>query len=92
MKNQMKAGVQIIGIAFALVIAAAMALPVAAQEATEPAVTTTAQVDVADEDEGFNDWGILGLAGLAGLAGLLRRQDRPAVIDPTRTATRASER
>ena len=31
------------------------------------------EVDAEEEDEGFDDWGLLGLLGLGGLAGLLRR-------------------
>ncbi|MEJ7653434.1 MAG: WGxxGxxG family protein [Chloroflexia bacterium] len=33
------------------------------------------------QDEGFNDWGLLGLLGLAGLAGLRRRSDDRRVDD-----------
>jgi len=40
-----------------------------------------------DEDEGFDDWGLLGLLGLAGLLGLRRQPDRHVVVDD---ATRRS--
>ena len=36
---------------------------------------------VTDEDEGFDDWGLLGLLGLGGLAGLLKRPARQVVVD-----------
>ena len=60
-------------------------VPVAAQEeaATEVAdeVETAVQTVDDEEDEGFDDWGLLGLLGLAGLAGLLRRPARAVVVD-----------
>ena len=45
-----------------------------AQEAETPDVAT-------EEDDGFDDWGLLGLLGLLGLAGLLRRPARAVVVD-----------
>ena len=44
----------------------------AQEEVTDP---------VTEEDEGFDDWGLLGLLGLAGLAGLLKRPARQVVVD-----------
>ena len=43
----------------------AIAPAMAAQDTPDPIA--------AEEDEGFDDWGLLGLLGLAGLAGLMRR-------------------
>lgn len=102
MNDQLRTKLQTLGLAGAFVLAGAAAVPATAQEATEPAeaaateaVDAAAQVDdtttVVEEDQGFDDWGLLGLLGLGGLAGLLRR-DRPAVIDPTPTATRRTDR
>ena len=63
--------------------------PVAAQD-EDPVDETTEQVDEAtdavgdEEDDGFDDWGLLGLLGLAGLAGLMRRP-QPVVHESERT-------
>jgi MYXO-CTERM domain-containing protein len=40
--------------------------------------TTTDQTMARDDDDGFDDWGLLGLLGLAGLMGRKRR-DRDVV-------------
>jgi MYXO-CTERM domain-containing protein len=40
--------------------------------------TTTDQTLARDDDDGFDDWGLLGLLGLAGLMGRKRR-DREVV-------------
>lgn len=48
--------------------------PVAAQGTEQPPVV--AQTEAEEEDEGFDDWGLLGLLGLAGLAGLMKKPDR----------------
>jgi MYXO-CTERM domain-containing protein len=45
---------------------------VAAQDASAASQTISEATDTND-DEGFDDWGLLGLLGLAGLAGLLKR-------------------
>lgn len=42
----------------------------------------------ADDDEGFDDWGLLGLLGLLGLAGLTRRDHNDH--RHTTTTTRAN--
>ena len=34
-----------------------------------------------DDDDGFDDWGLLGLLGLLGLGGLLKRPERNVVIE-----------
>ena len=50
-----------------------------------PAVAQTTdpvQVDVNDDDDGFDDWGLLGLLGLAGLMG--RKRDHRDVVEPRR--------
>ena len=47
----------------------------AAQDTPEPAAT--------EEDDGFDDWGLLGLLGLAGLAGLKRREPEVRPVDRT---------
>lgn len=51
----------------------AIAPGTAAQETEEPAA--------AEEDSGFDDWGLLGLLGLAGLAGLKRREPEVRRVD-----------
>lgn len=57
-------------------------VPVMGQQA-EPVVRAQV-VDpvVEEEDEGFDDWGLLGLLGLAGLAGLMKREREPVVHTP----------
>lgn len=65
----------------------------AAQGVATEAADSAAQVsDTVEEDEGFDDWGLLGLLGLGGLAGLLRRPARAVVVDPEPTATRRVDR
>lgn len=89
MKNRMLTPLRTAGLVVGLGLAGVVAAPSSAQDATEPAATTTAQVDdtetVVEEDEGFDDWGLLGLLGLGGL---LRRPARAVVVDPTPTGTR----
>ena len=51
-------------------------------QSTEETTTTTTTTPVEQEDEGFDDWGLLGLLGLAGLAGL-RKKDEPVRHDTT---------
>ncbi len=53
----------------------------ATEEPTTVATAPAATVD--DDDEGFDDWGLLGLLGLGGLAGLRKRTAH--VIEPVRT-------
>lgn len=50
----------------------------AVAQTTEPAATGT-QID---DDDGFDDWGLLGLLGLAGLMG--RRRDPRDTVEPRR--------
>lgn len=59
-------------------------------EAADTAEDEANQVaeEVTDEDDGFDDWGLIGLLGLAGLAGLLRRPERNVVVDDTTRGTR----
>jgi hypothetical protein len=66
--------------ALALLFGAFLTGPVAAQQEPEPALLAQ-EVDpaVVEEDEGFDDWGLLGLLGLAGLAGLMKRNPEPVV-------------
>jgi MYXO-CTERM domain-containing protein len=77
-------------IALLLAFGAVAAQPVTAQDtatevATEAAEVVDDAVDTGEEDDdGFNDWGLLGLLGLAGLAGLFRRP-QPVVHDTDRT-------
>jgi hypothetical protein len=52
----------------------------AAQTTEETTTTTTTPVE--REDEGFDDWGLLGVLGLLGLAGL-RKKDEPVRHDTT---------
>ena len=49
---------------------------------TTEETTTTTTTPVEQEDEGFDEWGLLGLLGLAGLAGL-RRKEEPVRHDTT---------
>jgi MYXO-CTERM domain-containing protein len=55
----------------------AAAAPIAAQTPAEQ--TTTREVD----DDGFDEWGLLGLLGLAGLLGR-KRADRDHVVEGRR--------
>ena len=78
-------------LALALLLGLA-AVDVGAQTATEATddavdVQTGTVEEAADEDEGFDDWGLLGLLGLGGLAGLLRRPQPPVVMDIPVTRT-----
>ena len=41
-----------------------------------------------NDDEGFDDWGLLGLLGLVGLAGLKRRDDRVVAVRDDNVARR----
>jgi MYXO-CTERM domain-containing protein len=52
------------------------AIPAGAQEVTQA---------VEEEDDSFDDWGLLGLLGLVGLAGLagLKRRDDDRYRDPS---------
>lgn len=71
------------GLALTGPVSAQVSTPTEGVEApTEIATTATSTVDE-EEDEGFDDWGLLGLLGLAGLAGLRARQSR--VVEPART-------
>ena len=49
------------------------AVPAAAQNAADPAATTTPYPTQSDNDDDHGKWGLLGLLGLAGLFGLKRR-------------------
>ena len=62
-----------------LCLLAALALSPVALAAQDPNTTTR----VVDDDDGFDDWGLLGLLGLAGLLGR-KRDDRDRVVDTTR--------
>lgn len=67
-----------------------------AQEGTAAVEDAAAQVEEtaqdAEDDDGFDDWGLLGLLGLAGLAGLFRRP-QPVVHETERSGfTSASDR
>ena len=53
----------------------AFASPVMAQ------TTDPVEIDV-DDDDGFDDWGLLGLLGLAGVMG--RKRDHRDVVEPRR--------
>lgn len=70
----------------ALVLAASTAGLTAAQgtSTTEKTVTTT-PVET-EEDEGFDEWGLLGVLGLAGLLGL-RRPAEPVRTESHGTST-----
>ena len=66
--------------ALALLLGAFMTGGVAAQQEAEPALLAQeAEEVIEEEDEGFDDWGLLGLLGLAGLAGLMKRNPEPVV-------------
>jgi hypothetical protein len=85
-------------IAFLLLLGPVAARPATAQDAaTEVATQASGTVDqaaatVADDDGGFDDWGLFGLLGLLGLGGLFRRP-KPVVHDTDRTGfTSASDR
>ena len=70
----MKMG-RITALAMALTFGGTAVTNVAAQDTT-PAVE--------EDDDGFDDWGLLGLLGLAGLLGLKRRDDHTEVrVDRT---------
>jgi hypothetical protein len=51
----------------------------AAAQTSDPAATG---VDLNDDDDGFDDWGLLGLLGLLGLMG--RKRDHRDVVEPRR--------
>ncbi|HEV2529372.1 MAG TPA: WGxxGxxG family protein [Thermomicrobiales bacterium] len=69
--------------AIALVLAFGM-VTVGHVSAQDASPATNAVSEATNEDEGFDDWGLLGLLGLAGLAGLLRRP-QPVVHTTDRT-------
>jgi hypothetical protein len=60
-------------------------MPAAAQDATPEDDPVAAAATPEEEDEGFNDWGLLGLLGLGGLAGLLNRNRSTEVRTVDRT-------
>ena len=62
---------------FVITLAATPAVA-AAQNATDPVTTRDM-----DDDDGFDDWGLLGLLGLAGLLGRGRRE--PDRVETRRT-------
>jgi len=79
--------VQTVAVALALTCGVVGAAGVAAQE-TPPAADEPVVVDpVETEDEGFDDWGLLGLLGLGGLLGLRRQPARPVMVEERVTAT-----
>lgn len=81
-------------VAALLALGAVMSGPVTAQDATAPADEAAGQVEEAtdEDDDGFDDWGLLGLLGLAGLAGLVRRP-QPVVHESERSGfTGATDR
>jgi MYXO-CTERM domain-containing protein len=78
----------------ALIMAAALStVPASAAFATTPPDDPN-DVEAIDnpidenDDEGFDDWGLLGLLGLVGLAGLKRRDDRVVAVRDDHVARR----
>ena len=63
--------------ALALLFTLAFTAKPAVAQTTDPAVTTEIE-----DDDGFDDWGLLGLLGLAGLMG--RRRDARDTVEPRR--------
>lgn len=74
-------------LAFGLVTGGVMAQATPTEEA-DPIVAVPAAVEE-EEDEGFDDWGLLGLLGLLGLAGL--RKNEPEARTVERRETRVVE-
>lgn len=60
-------------------------MPVVAQDSTPEDDPVVAAATPEEEDEGFNDWGLLGFIGLAGLAGLMNRNRSTEVRTVDRT-------
>lgn len=76
-------------LAIALGFGVAVSGPVAAQVSpTAEDDPVTAAPATEEEDEGFDDWGLLGLLGLAGLAGLKKREPEVRTVESTTTPRR----
>lgn len=80
MSTKRRAALQAVALALALTLGSLAAVPAGAQEETQPVA--------AEEDNGFDDWGLLGLLGLLGLAGLRRREPEVRTVEPTRAPRR----
>ena len=74
MRMTLKSARCIAALSLILVAGSASATSVMAQDPTATvAVEEIVSTPVVEEDDSFDDWGLLGLLGLAGLAGLLRK-------------------
>ena len=74
-----------------VVLAAAFALPAAAQQSTGGTGATggtAATTTTTERRDDHSNWGWLGLLGLAGLLGLRRKTDERDISGRTSTATR----
>lgn len=69
-------------LAFGLLTGGAMAQATPTEEA-DPIVAVPAATE--EEDEGFDDWGLLGLLGLLGLAGLRRNEPEARTVERRET-------
>ena len=76
MRTRLEKSLRIAGVGLVMMFGSMAISPATAAQDVEDPVA-------AEEDEGFDDWGLLGLLGLAGLAGLLRRP-QPVVHETER--------
>ncbi len=72
-------------LAVALGFGLAVSGPVAAQVSPTAEDEPVTAAPATEEDEGFDDWGLLGLLGLAGLAGLRKREPEVRTVESTTT-------